>query len=66
MNEELFKVCPMCEGEIEHKVDVLHHSVRGDIPDVPHSVCKKCGEVFLGRESYQVIREFEQHQTQHA
>lgn len=66
MNETIFKECPMCEGEIEHKLDVLHHPVRGDIPNVPYSVCKVCGEIFLGRESYQAIRSFERHHTQHA
>ena len=63
MSHPDFKICPMCGGEIEHKVDILHHPVRGDIPNVPYAVCKKCGEIFLGRDSYQVIRDFEEHHT---
>ena len=49
----------MCEGKIEQKVDVLHHPSRGEIPNMPHSKCQDCGEIFLGRESYQRIHEYD-------
>ena len=60
MSRERFKICPMCEGTIEHKVDTLRHPVRGDIPNVPHAVCQDCGEIFLGRESYRAIHASEE------
>ena len=59
MKNTKFKICPMCEGKIEQKVNVLHHPSRGEIPNVPHSKCQDCGEIFLGRESYQHIHEYD-------
>ncbi len=57
MNDEEFTICPMCEGPLELRRG-LKHPKKGFIRDLPHHVCLKCGEVFLGGEAVDYIRSY--------
>ncbi len=55
MKDEDFSICPMCEGQLK-KSTVLDHPKKGIIPDLPHHVCPRCGEIFLSGEAVDIIR----------
>ena len=57
MTDEEFTVCPMCEGPLELK-SILDHPKKGRIPNLPHHVCKNCGETFLSGEAVDTIRSY--------
>ena len=47
----------MCEGPLELK-SILDHPKKGRIPNLPHHVCKNCGETFLSGEAVDYIRSY--------
>lgn len=54
------KRCPICGSEnIEHKLGDHVSKLRGTAHEVPQTVCHHCGEIFLGPDSLEVIREYE-------
>lgn len=47
----------MCGSEaIEHILGDHVSKLRGTAHNVPQSICHKCGEIFLGPDSLEVIR----------
>lgn len=49
--------CPLCGSQnIEHILDAHTNPIRGTAYNVPQTICHDCGEVFLGPDSLEVIR----------
>lgn len=56
--------CPICGSQnLEHLLGEHRSSLRGTAHNVPQTVCRSCGEVFLDAESLKVIRQSEQQQA---
>ena len=54
------KRCPICGSEnIEHTLGDHVSKLGGTAHEVPQTVCHHCGEIFLGPDSLEVIREYE-------
>ena len=62
IEREKIKECPICGSEdLEHKLGDHVSKIRGVAHNVPQTVCHKCGEIFLGPDSLEVIRSQEAH-----
>lgn len=57
IDRKKIKKCPLCGSEaIEHILGDHLSKLRGTAHNVPQSICHKCGEIFLGPDSLEVIR----------
>ncbi len=57
IEREKIKEYPICGSEdLEHKLGNHVSKIRGVTHNVPQTVCHKCGEIFFGPDSLQVIR----------
>lgn len=57
MKDNEFTECPICEGNLEHRI-VLEHPEKGIIYGVSHHVCLQCGEIFLSGESFDIVHSY--------
>lgn len=52
--------CPICGGQVEQKLETFSHVYRGipiKLTEVPHQVCKACGEVMIDGVYGRVVEE---------
>jgi len=57
MKEKEFTECPMCGGQLRQHT-VLEHPRKGVIPDVPHHMCFRCGEIFLSGAAFDIVHSY--------
>ena len=65
MEREKIKNCPICGSKsIEHIYGDHISKIRGIAHNVPQTVCHECEEIFLGPDSLELIRAYEQIEKQ--
>jgi len=57
MKNGKFTECPICGGQLRER-NILEHPRKGAIPDLPHHICIRCGEVFLSGTAFDIVHSY--------